>query len=129
MNEERRLKIKEVKKYQNELSGEKYSIITSSLLLGTLAVTLFTAKDVGYMYYNEMQNVLTDNSLRNYYGSLVAQIISTIGVAMNSANLMISITNRKKLKSKIDEIKEELGPLFDLYEEQYEQEENRGRGR
>lgn len=122
MTEERRLKIQKIKKYEEELDSEKSKIVLFSLVLGIAALVSFTTK------LNSAEYIF-DNDLYFYCTNLGAEVLANVGIALNSANLMISITNRTKLKSKIDEIKEELGPLFDLYEEQYEQEENRGRGR
>ena len=122
MTEERRLKIQKIKKYEEELDSEKSKIVLFSLVLGIAALVSFTTK------LNSAEYIF-DNDLYFYCTNLGAEVLANVGIAVNSANLMISITNRTKLKSKIDEIKEELGPLYDLYEEQYEQEENRGRGR
>ena len=122
MTEERRFKIQKIKKYEEELDSEKSKIVLFSLVLGIAALVSFTTK------LNSAEYIF-DNDLYFYCTNLGAEVLANIGIALNSSALMISITNRTKLKSKIDEIKEELGPLFDLYEEQYEQEENRGRGR
>ena len=122
MTEERRLKIQKIKKYEEELDSEKSKIVLFSLVLGIAALVSFTTK------LNSAEYIF-DNDLYFYCTNLGAEVLANVGIALNSSNLMISITNRTKLKSKIDEIKEELGPLFGLYEEQYEQEENRGRGR
>lgn len=110
---ERRFKIKQIEKYNGELDDRKRRIISSCLLIAGCALCQY-----GDYYKGYASDAL---ELRN--------LVYGCGYLLHSINLADALIGKNKIKQKIEQLKEEFGPLYEQYLEEYNQEVNRGRGR
>lgn len=106
MTEGRRFKIEEIKKYESKVSGSSDRMLSSYLLISG-AILLHNSSELGYP----------------------ANLIYILVYIIHTMNWVDAFRDKKKYVKKIEELKEEFGPLYEQYLEEYEQEENRGRGR
>lgn len=106
MTEGRRFKIEEIKKYESKVSGSSDRMLSSYLLISG-AILLHNSSELGYP----------------------ANLIYILAYIIHTMNWVDAFRDRKKYVKKIEELKEEFGPLYEQYLEEYDQEENRGRGR
>ena len=106
MIEERRFKIQEIKKYEDDLTNSQNRMISCYLLISS--------------------TILLHNSSKHGYP---ANLIFILAYIVHSINWIGAFKDRKKYVKKIEELKEEFGPLYEQYLEEYNQEVDRGRSR
>lgn len=106
MTEERRFKIEEIEKYKNKVDNSKDRMLSSYLLISGA--------------------ILLHNSSAAVYP---ANLIYILAYIIHTLNWVDAFRDKKKYVKKIEELKVEFGPLYEQYLEEYNQEENRGRGR
>ena len=106
MTEGRRFKIEEIKKYESKVSGSSDRMLSCYLLISG-AILLHNSSELGYP----------------------ANLIYILAYIIHTMNWVDAFRDKKKYVKKIEELKEEFGPLYEQYLEEYDQEENRGRGR
>lgn len=130
MDEERRFKIKEIKKYSRQISNEKRSVLFWLISIGILGMVSINRLNNNFY---EMKSVLTDSNLMNYYASLISDSLRTVVMILDGVNLGFSINQKQRLQDKVDELKEELGDLspseLEYLNSKEVEEESKGRGR
>lgn len=110
MTEERRFRIKEIKKYDTDLTQNKKGIIFSCVLVACAALCHYCEYTTG--------NIIGHEGL-----------MYSCGYLLHSINIVSCLSENNKLSKKIEQLKEDLGPLYEQYLNEYNQEVNKGRSR